>query len=209
MAWGRVSKDHPFHKICLLCRLSLYHILLHLWTSGCMPEPFILSIACSEEMCDWFFFYERKEWAKLCKKEPLWLFKNLSSSSDFKDLYSVTASLWQGGAEDFRLIFIYMQFWYKHVSHILKRPSEKTRDAKILMKKHLNRNFENIENVTENSLSEVFSSFSDNTCMFCSGSLLQTLENNYREQLWNIYSWEIRRPYKWFYFSTVLPIPAK
>ena len=82
---------------------------------------------------------------------------------------------------------------YPYISHVPKRSSEKTSDAKILMKKYLNRNFENIKNVTDNSLSEVFSSFSDSTCMFCSASSLWTLENNYRKQLWNIYSWEISR----------------
>lgn len=78
---------------------------------------------------------------------------------------------------------IYLQCRYEYVSHILKRSSENTSNAMILVKKYLNRTFENIKNVTDNSPSEASSPFSDSTCMFCSGSLLQTLENNYREQL--------------------------
>lgn len=65
----------------------------------------------------------------------------------------------------------------------LKDQVKKTSNAKILVKKYLNRTFENIKNVTDNSASEAFSPFSDRACMFCSGSLLQTLENNYREPL--------------------------
>lgn len=59
----------------------------------------------------------------------------------------------------------------------LKDRVKKPSDAKVLMKKYLNRNFENIKDVIDNRLSEAYSSFLDSTCMFCSGSLLQTLEN--------------------------------
>lgn len=59
----------------------------------------------------------------------------------------------------------------------LKDRVKKPSDAKVLMKKYLNRNFENIKDVIDNRLSEVYSSFLDSTCIFCSGSLLQTLEN--------------------------------
>lgn len=58
----------------------------------------------------------------------------------------------------------------------LKDRVKKPLDAKVLMKKYLNRNFENIKDVIDNRLSEVYSFF-DSTCIFCSGSLLQTLEN--------------------------------
>lgn len=179
---------------CIASHYSLYGVLLCLWTSGCILEPFILSTACSRDA--FFFFRERKGRTKLYRKEPLCLFQNFSTSSDFKDLYS-EQPLWQARltwllALKLSLTFLLQRLfttmvlalilvwevfpWRPHwllsypsehntqISNIyicsadmntlvisLKDQVKKLQMLRFTWKKYLNRTFENIKNVTDNS----------------------------------------------------------